>query len=61
MRTTTIVCDRCGSIVHKPEFSGFFIRRSINLDGIFKGVDLCPECEKIFGEWLDGVKDKKEG
>lgn len=60
MKTTKIICDKCGSIVPDSGFSEFLIRRSVNLTDNFKTVDLCPDCEKILRIWLDRGNDKTE-
>lgn len=60
MKEIKTVCDKCGKPVPDSGFREFRIQRSVNLNGIFKGVDLCPDCEKILRIWLDRGNDKGE-
>ena len=60
MKEIKTVCDKCGKSVPDSGFREFRIQRSVNLNGIFNGVDLCPNCEKILRIWLDRGNDNKE-
>ena len=55
----TKTCDRCGSKINTdPRVNAilpmFSIRKIEGLTIGWQSVDLCPKCEKMLAEWLNG-------
>lgn len=62
-----IFCDKCNkdyseeySTLVKSEHPGLIRVQEMLANNQYFNIDLCPECSKALGEWLQGEEETKD-